>query len=251
MICGTRLADCASRTRSSRRKRRRRCTTRQHGQRRCRRHRSPRRQRGAARGRRQLRRVAEPASPTVLRGRGRQDGNVDVVVQRDVTEDADAGVTARRVANQVLHAAGANSDEERNPSRLLCVADAVARREYRRRRIPRRDGRRRRRSHRPPRRQRAPTDRATALDPPVIQIVPIIEKQSLSRHQVPGSKNPTRMYLLTLSSFGWRLAPSRLWLMCLRQPPTRVASSTSARVSVYKKLTPIASYTRPRACASA
>ena len=64
------------------------------------------------------------------RGRGRQDGSVDGIVHRDDTDDADAGVTARlvangelhaasaaarvtarRVAKQVLHAAGANADE--------------------------------------------------------------------------------------------------------------------------------------------
>jgi len=39
---------------------------------------------------------------------------------------ADACVTARSVANQVQHTAGANTDEQRNPSRRLCVADAVA-----------------------------------------------------------------------------------------------------------------------------
>ena len=79
------------------------------------------------------------------RGRGRQDGSVDGVVHRDDTDDTDAGVTARRVANEVLHAAsadarvtarrvanqllhaaGADAKEERNPSRGLCVADAVA-----------------------------------------------------------------------------------------------------------------------------
>jgi len=47
----------------------------------------------------------------VRRGRGRQGGSVDGVVQRDNTDNADAGVTARRVANGVLHAAGVNSDE--------------------------------------------------------------------------------------------------------------------------------------------
>jgi len=47
----------------------------------------------------------------VRRGHGRQDGSVDGVVHRDDTDDADTGVTARRVANEVLHAAGANADE--------------------------------------------------------------------------------------------------------------------------------------------
>ena len=49
--------------------------------------------------------------PTVRCGRGGQHGSVDGVVHRADADAADAGVTARRVANQVQHAAGVNADE--------------------------------------------------------------------------------------------------------------------------------------------
>jgi len=45
----------------------------------------------------------------VRRGRGHEDGSVHGLVHSDDTEDADAGVTARRVANGVLHAASAKA----------------------------------------------------------------------------------------------------------------------------------------------
>jgi len=50
-------------------------------------------------------------SLTVRCGRCRQDGSVDGFVHRADADAAVAGVTARRVSNQVLHAAGTNSDE--------------------------------------------------------------------------------------------------------------------------------------------
>jgi len=54
-------------------------------------------------------------SPTVRRGRGRQHGSVDGVVHRADADAADAGVTARRVANQVRHAASTSADKKRKP----------------------------------------------------------------------------------------------------------------------------------------
>jgi len=45
------------------------------------------------------------------RERDGHHGSVDGVVHRADAEAADAGVTARRVANQVQDAAGANADE--------------------------------------------------------------------------------------------------------------------------------------------